>query len=78
MFGKHPRSKNKGLLLDIIIVMSYASSNLKNAARDARKHFADAVELKTTSIGARSLLPTPSFLSLGRRVVGLAQACMPS
>ena len=31
-----------------------------------------------TSIGARSPLPTPSFLSLCRYVVSLAQTCMPS
>ena len=43
-FDNHPRRKNKALLLDIIIVNPCASSNLKNAARHAEKHLADAVE----------------------------------
>ena len=33
---------------------------------------------RKTSIGTRSPLPTPSFLSLCRRVVKLAQTCIPS
>ena len=33
---------------------------------------------RKTGIGARSPLPTPSFLSLCRHVVTLAQTCMPS
>ena len=52
--------------------------NLGNAARHVGKHLADAVERKKTSIGARSPLPTPSFLSLRRHVATLVQTCMPS
>ena len=78
LFDKHPRLKNKALLLDITIVNPCAGSNLGNAARHVGKHLADAVERKKTSIGARSPLPTPSFLSLCRHVATLAQMCMPS
>ena len=78
LFDNHPRLKNRALLLDITIVNTCAGSNLRNAARHAGKHLADAVERKKTSIGARSPLPTPSFLSLCRRVARLAQTCMPS
>ena len=46
LFDNHLRRKNKALLLDIIIVDPYASSNLENAARHAGKHLADAVERK--------------------------------
>ena len=78
VFDNHPRLKNKALLLDITIVNPCAGSNLGNAARHVGKHLADAVERKKTSIGARSPLPTPSFLSLYRHVVTMAQTCMPS
>ena len=78
LFDNHPRLKNKALLLDITIVNPCAGSNLGNAARRVGKHLADAVERKKTSVGARSPLPTPSFLSLCRHVVRLAQTCMPS
>ena len=77
LFDNHPRLKNKALLLDITIVNPSAGSNLGNAARYVGKHLADAVERKKTSIGARSPLPIPSFLSLCRHVVMLAaQTCM--
>ena len=78
LFNNHPGLKNKGLLLDITIVNPCVGSNLGNAARHVGKHLADAVERKKNSIGARSPLPTPSFLSLCRHVVRLAQTCMPS
>ena len=77
-FDNHPRLKNKALPLDITIVNSCAGSNLGNAARHVGKHLANAVELKKTSIEARSPLPTPSFLSFCRLVLRLAQTCMPS
>ena len=69
LFDNHPRLKNKALLLDITIVNPCAGSNLGNAARHIGKHL---------SIGARSPLPTLSFLSLCRHVMTLAQTCMPS
>ena len=78
LFDNHPRLKNKALLLDSTIVNTCAGSNLGNAARHVGKHLADAVERTKTSIGARSPLPTPSFLSLCRHVVRLARTCMPS
>ena len=79
LFDNHPRLKNKALLLDITIANPCAGSNLGNAARHVGKHLADAVERKKTSIGARSPLPTLSFLSLCRHVVTtLTQTCMPS
>ena len=78
LFDNHPRLKNKALLLDITIANPCAGSNLGNAERHIGKHLADAVERKKNSIGARSPLPTPSFLSLCRHVVTLAQTCMPS
>ena len=78
LFENHPRLKNKALLLDTTIVNPCAGFNLGNAARRVGKHLADAVERKKTSIGARSPLPTPSFLSLCRHVVTLAQTCKPS
>ena len=78
LFDNNPRPKNKELLLDITIVNPCADSNLGNAARHVGKNLADAVERKKTSIGARSPLPTTSFLSLCRHVVRLAQTCMPS
>ena len=46
LFDKHPRHKNKALLLDITIVNPCAGSNLGNAARHVGKHFAYAVERK--------------------------------
>ena len=73
LFDSHPRHKNKAFLLGITIVNPGASSNLENAAHRAGKQLADAVELKKISIGARSPLPTPSVLSVYRRVVRLAQ-----
>ena len=78
LFDNHPRLNNKALLLDITIVNPCAGSNLGIVARHVEKHLADAVERKKTNIGARSPLPTPSFLSLCRNVVRLAQTCMPS
>ena len=78
LFDNHPRRKNKALLLGITIVNPCTSSNLENVAHHAGKYLADAVERKKQSIGARPPLPTPPFLSLCRRVVRLAQACMPS
>ena len=78
LFDNHPQLKNKALLLDTIIVNPCAGSNLGNAARHVEKYLSDAVERKKTNIGARSPLPTSSSLSLCRRVVALAQTCMPS
>ena len=78
LFDNHPRHKNKALLLDITIVNPCAGSNLGNAVRHVGKHLADAVERKKNKYRARSPLPTPSFLSLCRHVVTLAQTCMPS
>ena len=78
LFDNHPRRKNKALLLDITIVSPCASSNLENTARHAGKHLADVVERKKNKHVACSPLPTPSFLSPCRRVVRLAQTCMPS
>ena len=46
LFDKHPRLKNKALLLDITIVNPCAGSNLGNVARHVGKHLADAVERK--------------------------------
>ena len=46
LFHKHPRLKNKALLLDITIVSPCAGSNLGKAARHVGKHLADAVERK--------------------------------
>ena len=77
LFDRIPRNKYKAFLLYITIFNACASSNLKIAAHHAGKHLADAIEQKT-SIGVRSLLPTSSFLSLYRRVLRLAQTCMPS
>ena len=74
----HPWLRNKALLHDIAIVDPCAGFNLENEARHVGKHLADAVERKKTSVGARSPLPTPYFLSLCRHVVRLAQTCMPS
>ena len=46
LLDKHPRCKNKALLLDITTINPCASSNLENAARHTRKYLADAVEQK--------------------------------
>ena len=51
LFAKHPRRKNKALLLDISIDNPCAGSHLENAARRVEKHLADLVERKITSIG---------------------------
>ena len=51
LFAKHPRRKNRALLLDISIDNPYAGSHLENAARHVGKHLADLVERKKTSIG---------------------------
>ena len=51
---------------------------LGNAVRHVGKHPATQSSGRKTSIGARFPLPTPSFLSLCRHVVTLAQTCMPS
>ena len=75
-FNNHPQRKNKVLLLGIAIVNPCVSSNLKNAARHTGKHLADAVERKKNKNRGSFLLPTPSFFSLCRRVVRLAQICM--
>ena len=72
-----PRLKNKALLLDITIVNPCAGANLGNGARHVGKHLADAVERKKNKYRSSSPLPTPSFLSLCRHVVTLAQTCMP-
>ena len=45
-FDNHPRLKNKALLLDITVVNPCAGSKLRNAARHAGKHLADAVDRK--------------------------------
>ena len=42
----HTRHKDKALLLDLTIVNPCVSTNLENAARQAGKHLADAVERK--------------------------------
>ena len=76
LFDNHPRFKNKALLLDTTIVNPCAGSNLGNAARHVGKHLADAVERKKNKY--RGSFPAPSFLSLCRHVVTLAQTCMPS
>ena len=78
LFENHPRLKNKALLLDITIVHPCAVFDLGNTARHVGKYLANAVGRKKTSIGARSPLPTPSFLSICQYVVSLAQTCMPS
>ena len=78
LFDNHPRLTNKALILDITIVNHCAGSNLGNAARHVGKHLTDAVERKKTSVGARSPLLIPSFLSLCRLVVRSAQTCMSS
>ena len=78
LFDNHPRLKNKALLLDITIVNPCAGSNLGDAAHHVGKHLADAVERKQNKYRARSPLPTPSFLSICRHVVTLAQTCMSS
>ena len=61
LFDNHPQLKNQVFLLYITIVNPCASSNLKNLARCAGKHLADAVE-RGKSIGAHSryLLPPSS------------------
>ena len=76
LFDNHPRRKKKALVLDITILNPCASFNLE-AARHGGKHLAAQSSGRKTSIGARSPLPTPSFLSLWRCVMRLAQACMP-
>ena len=78
LFDNHPRLKNKALVLDITIVNPCAGSNLENAARHVGNTSPTQSSGRKTSIGARSPLPTPSFLSLCRHVVTLAQTCMPS
>ena len=79
LFDNHLRLKNKALLRDITIVNPCAGSNLGNAARHVGKHLADAVERKKNKYrGSFPATYTPSFLSLCRHVVTLAQTCMPS
>ena len=78
LFDNHPRRKKKALLLDITIVNPCVSSNLENAARHAGNTSRTLSSGRKTGIGARSPLPTPSFLSLCRRVANLAQTCNPS
>lgn len=51
-FGNGPRlNKSKALLLDLIIVNPYVSSNVEGAARQTGKHLADAVERKEPERG---------------------------
>ena len=66
-----------GKHFDLTIVNPRAGSNLGNAARHVGKHLPTQSSGRKTSIGARFLRPTPSFLSLCRLVVRLAQTCMP-
>ena len=76
LVDNHPRLKNKTILLDITIVTPCDGPNLENEAH-VGKHFADAVERKKNKYWAGSPLLTPSFFSLCRLVVRLAQTCMP-
>ena len=62
LFRGNPRLKDKALLLDLTIVNPCVSTNLANAARQAGKHLADAVQRKKTQVSGlvpRYLL-TPS------------------
>ena len=73
LFDSHSDAKTKVLLLDLAIVNPLVSSVLENYTRHFGQHLADIVERKKNSIGARSSLSSPSFLSLYRRVVRLSQ-----
>ena len=69
LFAKHPRRKNKALLLDISIDNHCAGSRLENAARHVGKHLADLVERKKTSTGLvpRYLLaPSSRYVDMWR------------
>ena len=46
LFDSDPRHKDKALLLDVTIVNPCVCTKLENAARQAGKHLADAVERK--------------------------------
>ena len=60
LFDKHPRLKNKALLLNITIINPCAGSNLGNAARHVGNHLADAVE--RTKNKYRGSCPATYFL----------------
>ena len=77
LFDNHPQRKNKALLLDITIVNPCAGSNLENAECYVGKPSPTQSSGTKTSIGARSPILTPSFLSLCRLVVRLTHTCMP-
>ena len=78
LFDNHPRLKNKALLLDINIANSCVGSiwGMQHTMQENTSPMQSSG--RKTSIGARSPLPTPSFLSPCRLVVRLAQTCMPS
>ena len=70
LFDKHPRLKNKALLLGITIVNPCVGSNLGNAARHVGKHLADAVERKKNKYrgsfpATYSLLPLAMMSTCG-------------
>ena len=69
LFDKHPRLKNKALLIDITIVSPCAGFNLGNAARHVEKHLADAGERKKNKYRG-SFPATYSLLPLAMATCG--------
>ena len=78
LFSGNPRLKDKALLLDLTIVNPCVSTNLANAARQAGKHLANAVERKKNKYRGVPRLPTHSFLLLCRLVVRSVRMYTPS
>lgn len=76
-FGSKPRYKKKVLLPDLIIVNSFGSTNLENAARRAGKHLTDSVERKKNVSGLVFHYPSHPSLSLCRRIARLVQMRLP-
>ena len=69
LFRGNPRLKDKALLLDLTIVNPCVSTNLANAARQAGKHLADAVQRKKNKYRG-SVPATYSLLSLAMSTCG--------
>ena len=78
LFDNYPRRKKKALLLNITTVNLCVGSNLGNVARHVGKHLAGAVERKKTKYRGSFPATYSLFVSLSRRVVSLAQTCIPS
>ena len=74
LFGSSPRRKDKELLLDTP-PSTLASAPVWIMQHATQKNTTPTQLTGRTSIGARSPLPSPYFLSLYRRVVRLAQRC---